>query len=142
MGCWAACIATIVNYKKSSNITEEGVISASGITSGADINQTLSVLNDYSLSYKSTLSKIGWSRVKSCISADYPFIIGLESGGMGHMITGYGYSCTQGDPDSDTASRYVKAWDPVGSKISFAYYSTYVTCSGYTGQWVSTIYDN
>lgn len=137
--CWAATVATIYNYKNNTSITAKNVADKMGIgyNTGASASQTKSALSSYGLSYSITNSKLAWANVKSNISTkDKPFAICLTNSalGVGHMMTGYGYYCTQ--TDNLSAYRFVNAWDSNGYFLLFPYISDTITTSGYSFQWV------
>ena len=140
--CWAACVATIVNYKKEMNLTAQDVSDACGISGGANFGQILSAVQRYDLDYYGLLNKLSWTKVKKSISGDYPFILYLDGLLWDHAITGYGCSYTYGDNDIYANQRYVFAWDPHGNKISFKYNSSSIITSGETFTWTDSIYGN
>lgn len=141
--CWAASVATIVNYKKNSmlyGVTARNVADRMeiGYNTGATLTQTRNALASYGLSYTASSSKLSWSKVKSNILADKPFIIGLSSQYGGHMITGYGYLCNVSDRQA--SARYVYAWDSNGFKITFGYNSSKIFTSGISFEWKTSLY--
>ena len=146
--CWAACVATIVNYKKGYSLTAGNVATKMGHNytaddyAGASLSETVSALSRYGLTYGSS-GKLSWSNVKSRINADQPFIVCIEEGSInaGHMLTGYGYSCQYGDSEVDADSRYLQVWDPNGAKRSFSYYASSYSLYGYSWTWTYTIVD-
>lgn len=138
--CWAATVATIVNYKTGSSLTAKNVADEMGIgyNEGATTAEEIDALSSYGLSYKSTTTKIPWNTLKMRIKLDRPFAIGLSSSKGGHLITGYGYIC---DPlDLYAYTRVVCAWDSNGYKITFMYDSKYIITSGITFTWNKTLY--
>lgn len=145
--CWAACVATIANYKKGYTLTAEQVATAMGhkYTSpnynGASTSDTVSALSLYGLSYSSIGDKLSWARVKSNINSDCPFIIGITSINGGHMLAGYGYECKYGDAEADGNLRYVHVWDPNGAKRTLQYYASSYSIYGYAWRWTETLVD-
>ncbi len=145
--CWAACVATIVNYKKSRSLSATTVASAmnhnytSSSYSGATATETVSALSYYGLTYSKTNSKISWTSVKSNISSNAPFIVCISNSSGGHMLVGYGYSCKSGDAEAYSSSRYVNVWDPNGYKRSFQYNASTYSLYGYSWTWNNTIVD-
>ncbi|MCD7860190.1 MAG: hypothetical protein LUH51_08585 [Firmicutes bacterium] len=143
--CWAACVATIVNYKTSySGITDKAV--AKAIDYGYTAARTDDILNAfdyYGLSYSATGSKIGWSAVKSNINKDCPFaVIVHKNYGNGHMLVAYGYSCAYGDSELYADERCVELWNPYSStKIVIAYHDETYTIDGYSCSWDNTLVD-
>ncbi|MDE5782329.1 MAG: hypothetical protein K2I03_12770 [Lachnospiraceae bacterium] len=135
--CWAASVATIVNYKKGRNISAKTVANAmkKGYDDGATVAETEKALNKYSLTYKMKSSKISWATIKRRISVnDRPFSIAMAStdGGMGHIITGYGYN------SSISGMKMVEYWDSRDIKGCFPY-SSKVTIYGTTYYWYATV---
>lgn len=155
--CWAACVATIVNYKNETSLTAEAVATkmkhnyTDDKYDGATFEQTISALSEYGLTYSFESGKLGWSDVKRNVIDDCPFIVGLSStnynpttGQMetwGHMLTGYGYNCRPGDGVADENLRNVQVWDPNGAHYTFAYYASSYSMYGYSWTWVITLVD-
>ena len=141
--CWAACVATIVNYKKRTNLTAQAVSNACGISGGgATLDQTHSALNRYSVYYNKLYDKLSWSKVKNTISADCPFIMGLSEFWGPHMMTGYGYRCAYTDNSTNADFRYIYAWDPNGNNICFKYNDSSIIVSAYIYTWETSLYYN
>lgn len=135
--CWAASVATIVNYKKNRNISAKTVANAmkKGYDEGATVYETQKSLNHYGLTYKLKGSKISWATIKRRISVnDRPFTIAMysASGGMGHVITGYGYN------SSISGMKMVEYWDSRDIKGCFSYGSK-ISIYGETFYWYDTI---
>lgn len=145
--CWAACVATIANYKNGISLTAENVATAMGHNytpstyTGASGEVTIAALSLYSLTYDIIDSKLSWISVKSNVKNDCPFIIGIRSSIGGHMLTGYGYSCHTGDDDVYANSRYVQVWDPNGAKRTLQYNATSYPIGTYSWSWVITLVD-
>lgn len=145
--CWAACVATIVNYKNGRALTAADVAAEMGHNytlpgyTGASLEDTISALSFYSLTYNATSAKLSWTGVKDNIKNNRPFIVGIESSGGRHMLTGYGYSCHIGDDDTYSNSRYVYVWDPNGAKRTFQYNASSYSLYGYSWSWIETLID-
>lgn len=145
--CWAACVATIVNYKKGLSLTAESVADNMGENytssdySGAPVNVTLEAFSRNNLNYESSQGKLSWQNVKNRINNDYPFAIRLLStdAKKGHMVTGYGYECRYGDDYMYSDWRYVSVWDPNGYQRLFQYNSSTYNFSGYSWVWSGTL---
>lgn len=145
--CWAACVATIANFKNGYSLTAADVATAmnhdyaSMAYIGATPAETISALSLYGLSYSITSAKISWANVKSNIINDKPFIISVYSSSTdeGHALTGYGYATSYGD--TDASSRYVEIWDPNGSKLSWQYNASSYSLYGYSWTWMRTYVD-
>lgn len=145
--CWAACIATIVNYKLGYYVTAEEVADFFGIGRwiGATVYEIRSFLGQYGLSYAIYVNKLPWSNVRSNISSDKPFILamtGLNSKGeaVAHPILGYGYSCSSNDNEANSDNRYIRAWNPNGSHLTFKYNDTTTIIDGVSLSWSQTVY--
>lgn len=136
--CWAASVATIVNYKKNRSLSAKTVANAmkKGYDDGATPTETAKALNKYGLTYKAKQSKISWGTIKRRISTNNrPFSIAMKpyDGGMGHMITAYGYSSTV------SGMKMVEYWDSADSHGCFSYGSQ-ISIYGKKYYWHSTVY--
>ena len=145
--CWAATVATIVNYKTGRSLTAEAVAdemneryTASGYL-GAPTSVTLAAFSKFGLHYGSTDGKLSWQNVKNSINNDYPFAIILRRPGAdsGHMVTGYGYECRYGDNYMYADWRYVSVWDSNGSQRLFQYNASTYNFDGYDWEWRKTL---
>lgn len=155
--CWAACVATIANYKKGLSLTAETVALSMGHNytaehySGASATETARALAPYNLSYNTTSAKLSWGNVKNNIINDCPFIVGLTTQyydsdlgrtvTRGHMLTGYGYDCKYGDAEANANMRYVHVWDPNGTQRYLQYHASSYSINGYAWTWAETIVD-
>lgn len=151
--CWAACVATIVNYRNGDDLSAEEVATAMGHNyisdsyPGASISETVSALSLYGVNCSFASAKLTWPSLKNNIKNDRPFIIGIRATvnnrSVGHMLTGYGYSCHVGDGDMYAGSRYVTVWDPNGAQVTFQYNATSFKLTLYSWMWTweATIYD-
>lgn len=152
--CWAACVATIVNFRNNDNLTAEEVAIAMGHHNydnenyhGATADVTASALNLYGLNYTNSSAKLTWTSLKNNIETNRPFIIGIQTTingeTAGHMLTGYGYSCHVGDGETYADSRLVTVWDPNGHQTTIQYNATsfQLDLYSYSWNWIVTIYD-
>ena len=92
--CWAASVATIVNYRKGTSITAKNVCDKmdTGYV-GVNIDKKKSALAKYGLSYKKTESQLSSSKIKTNINNKYPIAAStFDSSGSGHAVTVYGWS--------------------------------------------------
>lgn len=145
--CWAATVATIVNYKKGLSLTAETVATQMDEDyndpdyPGAPPSVTLAALSEYNLDYELSQSKLSWQNVKNSINNDYPFAIRLRypSEDKGHMVTGYGYECRYGDNYMYSDWRYVSVWDSNGSQRLFQYNASTYNLYGYDWEWRTTL---
>ena len=95
--CWAASVATIVNYLKGTNYTATQVCDRMGIgyNDGANIDQKKAALEAYGYTYKKTTSQLGFGTVRSNIDSKYPIAMScFDATGSGHATTLYGYNVT------------------------------------------------
>lgn len=138
--CWAACVATIVNYKKNLSLTAINVADRVGIgyDDGANIIEITDALGEYGLTYSYNAGKAPWSNSKAKLQADRPFIIALTSEIGGHALTVYGFYCNQ--PDSSSGIRYWYVWEPNGSHMTIRYSSSSVDLWGYDFSWHAYTY--
>lgn len=145
--CWAACVATIVNFKKGTSYTAEAIATAMGHNyipdsyPGASLDETVAALSKYNLTYSYITTKLSWVKVKSNIVNNTPFIMGMSSVKGGHMLTGYGYQCQSGDAEASSGTRYVRVWEPNGSKLMLQYNASTYSIIGYSWRWISTVID-
>lgn len=143
--CWAACVATIANYKQNMNLTAEDVATAMNhnyfpVTyPGGTIENMIDALELYSLYYSDVDSKLSWTSVKSNINSSYPFIVLLHSTSGNHAVTGYGYNCRYGDSEANSNSRYINIWEPNGNKLTIQYNASTYSFIGEVWTWTKTI---
>lgn len=100
--CWAACVATTVryrNYSKYPKLTAKQVANKMeiGYNDGGDENDIKKALDKYGVkNYTFKNKQISFSKVKTNILNQYPFIIGAISPKGGHSVTGVGYTTYDG----------------------------------------------
>lgn len=106
--CWAASVATIVNYIKGRNVSAKNVCDAinRGVNDGGNIDHQKKALLYYGVNYSrldSQLSSFGF--VKANIQSKRPIaIVGGRSAGLGHAFTLYGYK-------NVVDGQYLMIWD-------------------------------
>lgn len=135
--CWAAVVATIVNYKKNKNLTAKNVSDRMGITGGANLRQTRDALNLYRVPYKMRSNKLSWNSLCDNIDSDRPFGLGLKASVTDrHLVTGFGYAITS------TGKKSVMLWDSNGFLRMMRYEGTEVsvTIDGKKFVWIETLY--
>ncbi len=140
--CWAACVATIVNFKKSLYLTAEDVADKMGIAymQGAGADEIKAALASYGLNYSLYYSQLGWSTVKSKINRETPFVMVIDADvNLAHAILAYGYSYRRDDSEMYANGRYITAWDPRDVHVSWKYSSTTVFIKGYNFTWDGAI---
>jgi len=127
--CWAAAVATIVNYRNGTNITPTAVCDSLGISynDGGGIGESQLALSGYDVSYNNlNYYQLPWSSVTSNLDYKYPiYISAYSSSGDGHAVTVYGYRMIG-------TSQYVVLWNSglnggVGGTQIVYYYSTGTT---------------
>jgi len=136
--CWAASVATIVNYKKSKTLTAGDVSKAMGMSwyLGGTVANVRDALKHYGLSYTIKQGKpISWVKLKSDIDRNRPFCLGFVCSDNSHMVTGYGYAEAK-------KNKYVAIWDSNGYQRLLTYdgSSSQITMNGYTYIWKDTVY--
>lgn len=142
--CWAASVATIVNYLKGSNITAKQVCNKMGIgyNEGGTINDKQKALKKYSINYNHiNQSTISWSKVKSNVNNKKPIAISASanSGKNWHAVTIIGYQ-------NYKVNDYIVIWNSGlnggngGSQVIY-YYNKYTTFQygGSLYTWVKTL---
>lgn len=109
--CWAAAIATIVNYRKDMNVTAKQVADKVGIdyNRGAYLTEAQNALRKYNLYFTRRTEYTPFDLVKLNINQYSPMYMsgsGYNSSGqlVGHAVTIYGYREISG-------ARYLMIWD-------------------------------
>ncbi|MCR5678313.1 MAG: hypothetical protein K6G13_09820 [Agathobacter sp.] len=109
--CWAASVATIVNYRKGTRYSAYSVCDLMNISydQGATITQKKVALKKFGISYAMTDGVLAIGRVKCNIDNKYPIAMSCYSEEGAHAVTLYGYSCRVGgdyivirNPQKDT----------------------------------------
>lgn len=128
--CWAASVATIVNYRKGSNLSAKDVCNRmkTGYT-GATIDTKLNALHEYGLTaYKKQVSSMSWKTIIKNIDEKRPVAMSTFSNNSGHAVTLIGYRFRSG-------TKYVVLWNsgnkqvqtvtyPSTGKVSYSYNNT------------------
>ena len=142
--CWAAAVATVVNYKKTSAVSAFEVCNRMGIgyNKGGTIFDEQAALSKYGVNYgKIRNSMLDWTTLKKNINNKYPIIANLlcNDGALNaHAVTIYGYAST---------SKKIKYWDSRinkgnGSKKSTTFSvagSKFLAISGHSYSWMTTL---
>lgn len=142
--CWAAAIATILNYKLDPHDDEytAPVVWAIAQNHGMNISinsgafaSDMAIIFDYCGRpyYKDV--KLTFKQVQKLITRDRPFVIILQrkSNANQHSIVGYGISYNLEKNVEDSYTIY--AWDPCGNKISFKYNNQTIHTNNHTYSW-------
>lgn len=109
--CWAASVATIVNYVNGSNITAKNVCDALKLKYvSQNISTKKKALDHYGLNfYTIAYEQISWSNVKTNINKRFPIAASLFSeDGSGDAITVMGYREVLG---SRNPRYYITIWN-------------------------------
>lgn len=135
--CWAASVATIVNYRQGTNYTDYDVCDRIGVGyEGANIDTKLEALKAYDLNYRKSNSQSSWNSIVLNISSKYPLAASTFSGDSGHSVKVYGYR-TIGATD------YIVLWNSGTGSTQIATYkssgSTY-TYNSKTWTWTKTLF--
>ncbi|HCA70571.1 MAG TPA: hypothetical protein DEP17_09365 [Lachnospiraceae bacterium] len=140
--CWAACTASIVNYRLygtkqyyAYNIADyEGI----GYSTGASLSKSVSSLKDFGVSgYGASTTQATYSTVKTNIQNGYPLILrATSSASAGHQVVLLGYNI---GTLSNTITFYNPGTDNGGTSTYNSAGTTF-TYAGYTWTWVGTGY--
>lgn len=104
--CWAATVASIVNYRKGTNWSAYDVANLMGISfnSGASLQESYDALKKFGLTKYLKIKDEGsslltWNAYKNNINSKFPVWFGTYSSYLGgyHALTGYGYSIAAGE---------------------------------------------
>lgn len=144
--CWAACVATIVNYRKNRSLTARNVAQDMGQSwpyARVDLDGVEDALSHYGLFYDCVVGKSGWSVIKNEISSNQAIgvIMSATNNGDDHMLVGYGYDCGSQDTDQYSSLRFVHMWDPNGYHRLFQYTDAIYTINGRQWTWERTFVD-
>ncbi len=136
--CWAASIATIVNYRLGTNYTAKDICDNEGLEyKGANIDTKQQALKTYGLFYDKMTSQLSWELIVKNINNKYLIAASTFDGrGNGHSITVYGYKFTN-------ANKYIVLHNPGTNDTQIVLYktggSTY-TYNNKTWTWTKSLY--
>ena len=105
--CWAACVASVGQYKTGINKDSNYVSKTLGVTGGGnmlDISRGLSTI--YNLSNTPYADPFYFNKLMTQINSDKPVIAGFISGGYGHAVVLCGY----GSSSSSASFTYMDPW--------------------------------
>lgn len=134
--CWAACVASVYNYRTGGSLEAYQVCEAleMDLDLGGTIYDIQKGLKNYNIVYRATTSTLSWDSYKSAINNKYPPILAAASGSYGHAITAQGYTTL------DSVNKCV-FWNPGTSTYeSLTYSGKTFTYGGRTYTWVQTVY--
>lgn len=138
--CWAACVATIVNYIKGTNMSTLRVCNDMGINEGASLWEAYSALNRYGVNYQSLRNvarqRMNLDEIKSSIQRKKPIYVASKTDDSGHAVVAFGYGTAGGRV-------YINFWNPQldGNTLSFEYKSTgtIIVCNNKSYVWTYSI---
>ena len=137
--CWAASVATIVNYMNGTNISAKQVCNDMNLPyKGKDIYIKQKALCLYGLIFTKTDAQLSWSQIKDNINKKSLIAASTfaESGG-GHAITIHGYKYY-----APVSEKYIYFWNSGNSSVEVAIYKTAGTTYTYNGKtftWTRTL---
>lgn len=103
--CWAASIATIVNYRQGTNLTAKKVCDDNGYKYvPQNINVKKKVLEKYNIRYSIENKALEWKVVKKNISNRQPVAMSTANKKNGHAVTLIGYRFRYGN-------KYIVLWN-------------------------------
>lgn len=109
--CWAASVATIVNYRKGTNLSAMNVADAEGVeyNAGGSLENTKNCLHRYGLTdYSIVYSTLNWSQVnENILKRQKPFYMSLsyDFNKMGHAVICLG--CNE-----SAVYQFICIWNP------------------------------
>lgn len=112
--CWAACVATIRNYRKGTNSTAKEVADAVDVAydEGAPLGIAHLALNNLGVAYNKynhdVNNRMSWSSLKSNINGKFPVYVDAKAPVGGHAVVAYGYTVAAG-------TTFVILWNPGGN---------------------------
>ena len=106
--CWAACVATVVNYKQKASLNPFEVCQKMAVPydAGGSIYNIRDALNAYGVAYSKVRNKmLSWSEVKDNIDNKHPIvaILANEHTSTGHSVVVFGYTAS---------TEYIQYWNP------------------------------
>jgi len=129
--CWAACIASIVQFKGTTTSTYSVIVKTGNTGSASLANVSSYLTNDYDITHDTYGYQLGFNSAMSYVGNNHPIIANCEriGGGNGHMVVIKGvYYLSSGtndalyilmDPYSNSDVNVVTKSDSVLSFVSF-----------------------
>ena len=124
--CWAATVATIVNYVygKSYTATDVADLMEIDYDAGGTLYDVYNALWEYYLAYNNLIAgQISFETIKENVDDKYPIAVGAQAGNSNHMVTLYGYG---GD--------FVYLWNSGNEKSQLVEYSAKGTVFPYNNK--------
>jgi hypothetical protein len=140
--CWAAAVATIINYRNGTlapaiHYTAEDICDEMGIgyNAGGSAIDIQTALSNHAIYYSVSYNKILYSTVKSRINSDKPFVIGMidKTTSKAHTLVAMGYLY-------NFANEAVLFYDPNGYYKVLDYDWPNYTINGDVYTWETTIH--
>lgn len=124
--CWAASVATIVNYRNGTAYTAKNVADRMGIeyNTGGTLENASLALNLYGVMYKAIYNQISWTLVKKNIDQKRHIYVAATSSRNGHAVACFGYKV-------NNQKKYVYFWNPGTQSTSIVLYKTAGTTFSY-----------
>lgn len=114
--CWAASVATIVNYLQGKNLSAKKVCDDNGYKYvGHDISVKSKALKYYGIHYSIQTSALSWKTVIKNIENKQPIAMSTFSNGSGHAVTLIGYRFRNGN-------KYIVLWNSGNEEIQTVLY--------------------
>lgn len=103
--CWAAAVATTVNYRKGTKYTDHDVCKKIGLPEkGADFKQVTRALNKYQMNYKHVFKLPEYAHIRAEIKKKWPVVLRGTAGSLQHAVTVCGYR-------EEGSNKYISLWD-------------------------------
>ncbi len=142
--CWAASVATMVNYINGSNISAMQVCNLMniGYDEGGDIYDKKAALLKFGLQYHICWTTLNWDKIQRNIDMKMPIAMSATSTDGMHAVTLVGYRIVQ-------FNRYIAIWDSAsnggnGAMKIINYSGKYTTfrsdVSGPVFTWIESLY--
>lgn len=124
--CWAASVATTVNYIKGKNITPQNVANLLGIgyNDGGDIDDDEKALQHYEVYYRATKNTLSFDKIRKNISQKKPIIMSCKTFdySSGHAVTLVGFK-TIGTADNKLITIWNSALNSGNGGLTIVRYS-------------------
>lgn len=142
--CWAASVATIVNYIRGTGYTAWDVCNTMGIgyDQGATASEKQQALAHYGINYVEKMGQSSFSSIMSDIGAKRPIAASTTSSKGGHAVTVYGYR-------NISSGQYVMIWDSNANSgqgdltvVAFKATGTTFTTGSVRCTWVNSLVRN
>lgn len=115
--CWAASVATIVNYLQGKNLSAKKVCDDNGYSYvGQNISVKSKVLKNYGIIYSIQMSALSWKVVIKNVEQKQPVAMStFRSNGDGHAVTLIGYRFRNGN-------KYIVLWNSGNEEVQTVLY--------------------